>query len=98
MVNNVDPANPKVVGFIEILGNADITVLNDVLYADLYIDLVWFDISNPAAPIPVGRKEKMYSPQPFRLRITSTVMITNNAPTNKRSYCGLGSKGKKRNV
>jgi len=60
IVNNVDPANPKVVGFIEILGNADITVLNDVLYADSYIDLVWFDISNPAAPVPEGRKENVF--------------------------------------
>ena len=60
IINNIDPANPKAVGFIEIMGNADIAIKNDVLYADAYIDLVWFDITNPALPVLQGRKENVF--------------------------------------
>jgi len=60
IVNNADPANPKLTGFVEIMGNADIAIKNDVLYADSYIDLVWFDITNPALPVLQGRKENVF--------------------------------------
>jgi len=60
IVNNADPANPKLTGFVEIMGNADIAIKNDVLYADSYIDLVWFDITNPALPVLQGRKESVF--------------------------------------
>ena len=40
IINNTDPANPQSVGFIELLGNADLAIRNGLLYADSYIDLV----------------------------------------------------------
>jgi hypothetical protein len=69
IVNNTNPSNPKNVGFIELLGNADLAIRNDILYADALIDLVWFDISNPAIPELDGRLEGvfakyMYMPMP----------------------------------
>ncbi|MBP1637509.1 MAG: repeat-containing protein [Bacteroidetes bacterium] len=60
IINNANPSSPKNVGFIEILGNADIAIMNDILYADSYIDLVWFDISNPTLPVLKGRKESVF--------------------------------------
>ena len=47
IINNVDPANPKNVAFIDIPGNMDLAVKGNILYADLYTDLVALDISNP---------------------------------------------------
>ena len=48
IIDNRNPENPQIVGFIELMGNADLTIRNEQLYADSYIDLVWFDITNPA--------------------------------------------------
>ncbi len=55
IIDNSNPAAPRPIAFIELEGNIDITVRNNMLYADSYIDLVWFDISNPSAPVEVGR-------------------------------------------
>jgi hypothetical protein len=41
-----NPSNPVNKGFIEIPGNADIAIKNNILYADSYIDLVAIDISD----------------------------------------------------
>ncbi|MDR0733102.1 MAG: hypothetical protein LBF08_03450 [Dysgonamonadaceae bacterium] len=60
ILDNRDPSQPKNVGFIELLGNADIAVKNNKLYADSYVDLVWFDISDPAAPRLEGRLENAF--------------------------------------
>lgn len=47
IIDNTNPANPKNVAFIDIPGNMDLAVKGDVLYADLYIDLVTLDSSDP---------------------------------------------------
>lgn len=60
IIDNQNPANPRAVGYIELLGNADLSVRNDILYADSYIDLVWFDVSNPAKPVLQGRLENAF--------------------------------------
>ena len=60
IINNTDPANPQQTGFIELLGNADIAIRNGLLYADSYIDLVWFDVSNPALPVLKGRLDSIF--------------------------------------
>ena len=61
IINNSDPSNPVNVGFVELLGNADLAIRNGKLYADALIDLVWFDISNPEAPEFEGRLENVFS-------------------------------------
>lgn len=66
VIDNRDPSNPRNVAFIELLGNADMQVRNNILYADSYVDLVWFDISDPAKPVYKGRKEEIF-PQSFPL-------------------------------
>jgi hypothetical protein len=60
IISNQDPAHPQVVGYIELLGNADLSVRNNLLYADSYIDLVWFDVTNPAQPLLAGRLENVF--------------------------------------
>ena len=61
IIDNRDASNPQKIGFIELLGNADLSIRNGLLYADSYIDLVWFDISNPALPILKGRLENVFN-------------------------------------
>lgn len=42
-----DPASPRAVAFVKIPGNVDLAVRGNILYADLYTDLVALDITNP---------------------------------------------------
>lgn len=60
IIDNRNPANPQIIGFIELIGNADLSVRNGLLYADSFVDLVWFDISNPAIPTLKGRLENVF--------------------------------------
>ncbi len=46
LINNVDPSNPQPLKFINIPGNFDMAIKGDMLYADSYVDLVVFDISD----------------------------------------------------
>lgn len=46
ILDNTNPANPKNLNFIPIAGNVDLAINNNMLYADNYVDLLVFDISN----------------------------------------------------
>lgn len=47
VIDNSNPSNPKNISFIAIPGNMDMAVKGNTLYADLFIDLVTLDISDP---------------------------------------------------
>jgi hypothetical protein len=47
VIDNSNASSPKVIGFINIPGNVDIAVKGNILYADLYADLLTIDISEP---------------------------------------------------
>jgi hypothetical protein len=47
IIDNSNPASPIIKAFINIPGNMDIAVKGNILYADLYTDLVTIDISDP---------------------------------------------------
>ena len=49
VIDNSNPSKPRNVAFIDIPGNQDIAVKDNMLYADLYDDLVTIDVSDPAA-------------------------------------------------
>ncbi|GHU68942.1 hypothetical protein FACS189413_06920 [Bacteroidia bacterium] len=55
VIDNTHPEAPKMLAYIEVLGNSDLCVYNGRLYANAWVDLVWFDISNPADPVLEGR-------------------------------------------
>ncbi len=46
VVDNSDPSAPVVLKFIEIPGNVDLAVRENILYADSYVDLLAIDISD----------------------------------------------------
>jgi len=58
--NNVNPANPTALSFLNIPGNVDMAVKDNVLYADSYVDLLTFDLSNPGKPILLNRVEEVF--------------------------------------
>ena len=60
IIDNSDPSNPHAVGFIELLGNADLAIRDNLLYADAFTNLVWFDISDPAKPEMKGLLENVF--------------------------------------
>lgn len=48
IIDNSNPSSPKTTSFITIPGNMDLAVKGNTLYADMYIDLVTLDITNPS--------------------------------------------------
>ena len=47
IIDNTNKAAPQNIAFIDIPGNLDMAVKGNILYADLYTDLVAIDITNP---------------------------------------------------
>ena len=60
VIDNRNPKNPQNVAFIEIPGNMDMAVKNNVLYADSYVDLVAIDISDVQNPEEVKRVKNVF--------------------------------------
>ena len=50
IIDNKDPQNPQKLSFLKIIGNSDVAVKGNFLYADNASDLLVFDISNATAP------------------------------------------------
>jgi hypothetical protein len=61
IINNEDPGNPHIIKFIEIPGNVDMAVKENILYADSYVDLVALDISNLEDIKEVARFKDMFN-------------------------------------
>ncbi len=60
IIDNRIPQSPKNIGFIEIPGNVDIAIKENILYADSYIDLVAIDISDIDNPEEVHRVKEIF--------------------------------------
>ena len=58
--DNSNPASPQSLAFLPIDGNVDMAIRNDHLYADNYVDLLTFDISDPLNPVLVDRIEEEF--------------------------------------
>jgi hypothetical protein len=63
IIDNSNPKIPRNVAFISIPGNQDIAVKGNILYADMYSDLLTIDISNP---LQVELKNYLENVFPFR--------------------------------
>ncbi|RPH32554.1 MAG: hypothetical protein EHM93_08740 [Bacteroidales bacterium] len=60
VIDNSNPSNPLKVAFYEILGNVDMAINGNILYADSYIDLIAIDISDINDPKEVGRVKNIF--------------------------------------
>ena len=63
VIDNTNPTSPRNVAFINIPGNMDLAVKGNILYADLYTDLITLDITNP---LQVQTKSIVDNAFPFR--------------------------------
>ncbi|GAB3894429.1 hypothetical protein GCM10028803_09380 [Larkinella knui] len=60
IIDNRNPASPKMVSFLRIPGNGDMAIRNNILYADSFMDLVAFDISDPQNIREVNRVKDVF--------------------------------------
>ena len=61
VIDNSDPSNPLIKSFINIPGNFDLAIRNNILYADSYIDLVAIDISDINHVVEVSRLKNIFA-------------------------------------
>ena len=59
--DNSNPSNPVNFSFISIPGNVDIAVKSNILYADNFIDLLSFDITDPANPKFISKVDNIFA-------------------------------------
>lgn len=60
VIDNSNPSNPQKIAFYEILGNVDMAIRGNILFADTYIDLVAIDITDVNNPLEVGRLTNIF--------------------------------------
>ena len=65
IINNSNPAAPQKVAFLKIPGNYEIAVRGNALYADSYVDLLVFDVSDMAHPTLTNRMENVLPYETF---------------------------------
>ncbi|NEU07364.1 hypothetical protein GZH53_03470 [Flavihumibacter sp. R14] len=63
IVDNTNPGNPRFIKFISIAGNVDLAVNSNILYADNYVDLLAFDVTDPSNIRQVKRVENVFDNQ-----------------------------------
>lgn len=93
VIDNRNPANPVPIAFINIPGNSDMAVRNNVLYADNYIDLVAIDISTPANPTFLSRTESVF-PNAYHLVPGQGYLVEyRETPTTRVTPCDQDNPG-----
>jgi len=60
VIDNSDPSNPEKVAFYEIMGNVDMAISGNVLFADSYVDLLSIDITDIDNPVEIDRLENVF--------------------------------------
>jgi hypothetical protein len=83
VINNRNPKSPKKISYINIPGNVDISVKNNMLYANSFVDLVVFDISNFEEIKKVTVLENVL---PFDYAIPQNVQVNWQALNEANSY------------
>ncbi|MCF8380295.1 MAG: hypothetical protein K9H49_11995 [Bacteroidales bacterium] len=61
VIDITNPSDPSPLSFINIPGNVDMAIKDNILYADSYIDIVLIDISIPSAPVEINRLDSILS-------------------------------------
>jgi len=60
VIDNTDPSNPEKVAFYEIMGNVDMAIRGNVLFADSFVDLLAIDITDIENPVEIDRLENVF--------------------------------------
>lgn len=73
ILDNSNPAAPRNINFINIPGTVDLAINSNILYADNYVDLLAFDISNPR-DIKLVKRETDVFPNLYTNEQTGTIV------------------------
>ncbi len=63
LMNNTNPSNPQNVGFIKILGSSDLSIKENVLYANNATDLIAFTIDETSETLTITKRLVNVFPQ-----------------------------------
>ncbi|WP_299365820.1 hypothetical protein [Winogradskyella sp.] len=63
IINNSDPTNPSNIGFINVLGSSDLSIKNDVFYANNARDLIAFKIDETSETLTLTKRLENVFPQ-----------------------------------
>jgi hypothetical protein len=74
--NNTNPSAPVNKGFLQIPGNIDFAINNNILYADSYVDLLAFDISNIGNITQVKRVNDVFKQFYISTTVAQKMVIT----------------------
>jgi len=66
IIDNRFPASPQQIAFIEIPGNTEISVKDDYLYADSYVDLVTLNLADTDNIVEVAREQDIFPYDAFQ--------------------------------
>ncbi len=61
LYDNADPSAPAYMGFISIPGNLDVSIKDNILFADNYVDLLTIDIADMRSPQLLDREEEVFN-------------------------------------
>lgn len=85
--NNTNPGAPVNIAFLQIPGNIDLAIHNNILYADRFIDLLAFDVSNISNIKQVKRVNDVFK-QVYSLGLQKYLYITKDTVVKKQPYKG----------
>lgn len=60
VIDNSDPSKPEKLAFYDIIGNVDMAISGNILYADSFIDLLAIDISDIEKPVEINRIKNVF--------------------------------------
>ena len=87
IINNQNPASPFAVRFLKIPGNYDLAIKGNTLYADSFVDLVAFDVSDLSNIREVNRLEGIFQNyQVFGFSINEECCVITSFEEKKQVY------------
>lgn len=90
ILDNSNPSNPVNKNFIPIEGNVDLAVNSNILYADNYVDLLAFDISNLNNIKLVKRVEDVFTHM-YRHNTGQIITFKDTVLTSENAYWGCAN-------
>lgn len=63
LINNSDPSNPQNIGFINVLGSSDLSIKENVFYANNATDLIAFTLDETSETLTITKRLENVFPQ-----------------------------------
>ncbi|WP_407557652.1 hypothetical protein [Winogradskyella sp. 4-2091] len=63
LINNSDPSNPQNIAFIKVLGSSDLSIKEDIIYANNATDLIAFTIDESSETLTITKRLEHVFPQ-----------------------------------